>query len=362
MRIYYNQSVDDIYPQQEETVIITERGVPFFQIIPFGSRINQSVVPMIRNQSFVKGLLPALFIKPGDLGGASFFSDVIMAINLVDIQSYSNLISSFLLIQGRMPAPGLKEVAVGVEVMGGNYTVNNYIDIEGENYRVVGVFYPRSVLFNHVIIGDMPLFQVQFNHENTVTCIFVNMEKSLSHDENIHDLLQIDESIQVVSAQDIKMLSSPVLILSNMSNLIFGILVTSISTAFICLLVVKKFQHNEKDIELLHVLGMSVSKIIIMYILEVLLLVVFGIIIGFLSGFLVFFIYYQSFLPHVSYLSYIIQLAFRNLNFNSFLIFYLLLLFYASVMVIYPFSRIMLVYHPFNGKKHGTGEIRRENL
>nr|MDO8117869.1 ABC transporter permease [Candidatus Sigynarchaeota archaeon] len=248
MRIYYERSVDDIFPQEENTVIIIEKGVPFYQIIPFGSRINESLVSSIAAESFVKGMLPALFIKPGDLGDVNFFSDITMGIPLDDIQSYSSIISNFLLIEGRMPVPSTNEVAVGVEVMGGNYIVNGCIDIHGDNYTVVGVFYPRSVLFNHVIIGDMPVFQAQFDHENVVTCIFVNLEPSRPHEESIQELLLMDDMIQVVRAQDIKTLSGPVLILSYMADLIFGILVTTISTVFICLLLVKKFQHNEKDI------------------------------------------------------------------------------------------------------------------
>nr|MDO8118866.1 hypothetical protein [Candidatus Sigynarchaeota archaeon] len=92
------------------------------------------------------------------------------------------------------------------------------------------------------------------------------------------------------------------------------------------------------------------------YVMEVLLLIMVGIIIGFLSGFLFFLSYYQSFLPRVSYLSYIMQLAFRSLDLENFLMFYVLLSCYALVTLLYPYTKIMLIYHTKNRRKHKTGE------
>ena len=42
---YYNNSIDDIYPQEENVLIVTEKGIPFYNIVPYGSRLNESPLP-----------------------------------------------------------------------------------------------------------------------------------------------------------------------------------------------------------------------------------------------------------------------------------------------------------------------------
>ncbi|MEX2681392.1 MAG: hypothetical protein Q6373_007315, partial [Candidatus Sigynarchaeota archaeon] len=124
-RGFYGKATTTLYPSQREVLVVTEQGVPFFQVIPYGSRLNQSSLPDIELIDGVKQAVPALFIRAADVEEGSLFTDVVMGMPLDKIQDYQELLSTSLLLDGRFPTPGIREICVGIDVSDGKASIGS---------------------------------------------------------------------------------------------------------------------------------------------------------------------------------------------------------------------------------------------
>lgn len=287
---YYNNAVSNLYPSNSNSLVVTEEGIPFYQVVPFGSRINQSRVAEIKSLSGVSEAFPALFLRAADVGNVNAFSDTIMAIPLENISSERYFNSASLLLTGRFPNPGFREVCIGVDVGNGSLTVNESLDIDNINYTIVGLLKPSSILFNHIIIADINLIQLQFyNYQNIVSCIFVYVPYAAKLTTVKGQIQLLDSNLQVITSDDIAKLSSGILTITTLTNIFFGFFITFISILFTILLTIKKFQNQQTELQILWELGTPTHRLLSIYFIESCITSFLGFLLGWMIGFILFF-------------------------------------------------------------------------
>ncbi|HME54944.1 MAG TPA: ABC transporter permease [Candidatus Lokiarchaeia archaeon] len=286
---YYNNAVSNLYPSNSNTLIITEKGIPFYQVVPFGSKINQSRVAEIKSFSGVKEVFPALFLRAADVENVQAFSDTIMAIPLENISSERYINPSSLLLTGRFPNPGFREICIGVEVGNGSLTINESLDIDAINYTIVGLLKPSSILFNHIIIADINVIQEQFNYQNISSCLFVYMSSATQLPSIKEQIQSLDPTLQVITPDDIAKLSSGLLTITTLSNIFFGFFITIISVLFTILLTIKKYQNQQTELQILWELGTPSHRFLSIYFVESCIISIIGCFLGLTIGFILFF-------------------------------------------------------------------------
>ncbi|MFX0098736.1 MAG: FtsX-like permease family protein [Candidatus Hodarchaeota archaeon] len=290
VRTYYDDSIDDIYPSSDEVLIVTENGIPFYHVVPYGSRLNASIKNDIDDYTGVLRAIPAIFLKASDVENVSAFSDLIMGVPVTEIDSIPLFLRDSLLLDGRYPDAGKKEVTIGVEVGNGSYGVHDLISIDNDDYEVVGILKPSSIIFDHVMICDLNVVQAQFSLTGFVTCIFVHFNSSETTTDALKNTITGNHNdTQVVTHDDIEELASIFLLISSLSEVLFGTFITLISILFMFMLMIKKFQNNSQEIKTLHVLGTPFSSIARNYFVEALALAILGFGIGILGGFTIYF-------------------------------------------------------------------------
>ena len=286
---YYNNAVSELYPSNSNSLVVTEEGIPFYQIVPFGSRINQSRVAEIGSLSFVTEAFPALFLRAADVDNVNAFSDTIMAIPLENI-SHQNIIETALLLTGRFPAPGFREACIGVEVGNGSLTINDSLNIDNLSYTIVGLIKPSNILYNHIIVADINIIQQQFHYENIISCIFVYMSSAVKLTAIKQQIQNLDSSLQVITSKDIaKLASNLITTVTTIANIFFGFFITFVSILFTVLLTIKKFQNQQAELQILWELGTPAHRFFSIYCIESCIISFLGFVLGLVLGFILFF-------------------------------------------------------------------------
>ncbi len=351
-RDYYTDSVGDIFPQEDDIVIVSEDGIPYFQIIPYGSRLNETIVNQLRagNPLFtgIKMVVPVLFVKYADVGGAGAFTDLIAAfpMNMTDPFSRAVMSEKYLL-DGTLPSPGTNEIAVGLQASNGTLELGDTMPINGHGYTVVGIFQPQSMLFNHVIMADLGIIQAEFSYTNIVTCVIVEhyLETFAQAKNNIESMTSDD--IQVVNSMDLQQVNGVINIANILSDVIFSVFITVISILFMVIVMFKKVQNHEKEIKLLHALGTSGGRIVCNFLAESLVLSILGYVIGLQLGSTIFSgIFLGLNQTGGRYFAEILQSSFFFIDPALFWITLLFSLLVSIVSVLYPLYKVLLIEHP----------------
>ncbi|MHA1371029.1 MAG: ABC transporter permease [Promethearchaeota archaeon] len=349
---YYKDSVEDLFPNRDDILIVVEAGVPFFQIIPYGSRLNESLLDNLTSDPRVQYGYSALFLKATDVESDEAFSDTIMGINLTRIENVSGVLNRLLLIQGRFPRPGMKEIVLGIEVGNVAHNINETIKIENENFKVVGLLAPSSILMNHMIVCDLQTVQELFSYQGMVTCIFLNLGWRADPEDVKQDLLSQHENINVVSHDDIKEFSSVILLVTDLSSFIFSVFMTFVSIIFMFLITVKKFQARTKEMHVFRALGVPPERIIMHYLLEMMIVALLGFCAGMLMGFVFYFSFFFLNEVTINYMPLMLNLAINSVDED--LIWQLLAfsLLTTVISVIYPVASSFKVERKTNKKRH----------
>jgi hypothetical protein len=288
-RGFYSRSVSTLYPSQPEVLIVTEEGIPFYQVIPYGSRIDQSSLSAIEAIDGVKQTVPVLFIRAVDVEDASLFTDVVMGMPLYKIESYQELLATSLLLEGRFPNSGNREACVGMGVSGGNATVGSTIALGNGSYTVVGVLKPQSIIFNHIILADLLFVQYDFSRNNTISCAFVELYKGEDPERVKEDVLALGGDLHAITSQDIEVLSSGLNIVKTLADVIFGAFIALITLFFSLLLMVKRFQNQLGEIRIQRMIGTPLHVLFSTSMLESIYIGLIGFALGSIVGILLFF-------------------------------------------------------------------------
>ena len=288
-RSYYTNAIPDLFPSDQKALLVTENGIPFYQIVPFGSKIDQSLVSSIKKIPYVVNAIPALFLRSADVENVSAFSDTIMGIPLSSITPYEGIISKSYLLAGRFPAEGYREVCIGNEVENGSLTINDSLVIDQQKYTIVGILKPSNILFDHIVLVELSIIQYQFDYENIVSCIFTYLSKAANVTVIKESIQNLDSDLQVVTSDDITNLSSGMMTITTITNIFFGVFIVAMSLLFTILLMIKKYQIQDQEIQTLWELGTPSTRILSAYTVESCIVSICGFFIGTLTGFILFF-------------------------------------------------------------------------
>ncbi len=348
-RDYYTDSVGDIFPQEDDIVIVSEDGIPYFQVIPYGSRLNETIVSQLRSGApFIKTVVPVLFVKYADVGGAGAFTDLIAAFPMNMTDSFSrDVMSEELLIDGTLPSPGTNEIAVGLQASNGTLELGDTMPINGHGYTVVGIFKPQSMLFNHVIMADLGIIQAEFSYTSIITCVIV--EHFWPTFENIKNHIKslATDDVQIVNSMDLQQVNGVINIANILSDVIFSVFITVISILFMVIVMFKKVQNHEKEIKLLHALGTSGGRIVCNFLAESLVLSMLGYLIGLVFGSVIFSgIFLGLNQTGGRYFAEILQSSFFFIDPALFWITLLFSLLISIMSVLYPLYKVLLIEHP----------------
>nr|MDO8085985.1 ABC transporter permease [Candidatus Sigynarchaeum springense]MDO8119531.1 ABC transporter permease [Candidatus Sigynarchaeota archaeon] len=254
-RGFYSRSISTLYPDQQGVLIVTEQGIPFYQVIPYGSQINQSSLPSIEAIEGVKQTVPALFIRAVDVENAALFTDVVMGMELYKIQAYQDLLATNLLLEGRFPNLYSREACVGIDVFGGNATIGSTIILGNGSYTVVGLLKPQSIIFNHIILADLPFVQNDFSKSGIISCAFVELYPGVDLERVKSDILALGIDLNAITSSDIEVLSSGLNIVKTLADVIFGVFIALITLFFSLLLMIKRFQNQLAEIRIQRMIG-----------------------------------------------------------------------------------------------------------
>ncbi|MHA1792293.1 MAG: ABC transporter permease, partial [Promethearchaeota archaeon] len=288
LKTYYRKSINDLFPSRDDILVVTERGVPYFQIVPFGSRLNESLVAEINKLSGVHDAYGCLYLRVADVENTSLLSGTIFGLNISSLGSNIGYLSKSLLIQGRFPRAGMDEVVVGINVGGGKLEINDTFLIGGKNFSVVGILSPSSFVMDHVLLCDLGVVQSLFHYQGIITCIIVDVSVLSSPSAVQEKIISRYPSVQAVNSNEVGKLSGYLLVL-RIADLIFGVVVSSSSILFMYLVLLKKFQESSREIWLMHVLGTPTWKIFLIHVIELLFLSVIGYMLGISLGFFILF-------------------------------------------------------------------------
>ena len=296
-------SIDDFFMVDQDTIMVTSKGTSILQIIPFSSKINESVNEEIMQVKGVKTIVPLIY-KPYSYDGSSsssseWISDVIVGVNL-DIISF--LADDLTLEAGRLPnkdtGSDQKEIAIG------NWVANSTLDVgdtmvfgnetNNDTFTIVGIFESKNPLFDHFIYCEYEEVQQIFEMVGFYTLLYVlfNSEYVESEGHSLEEITsnieKINPNLQTLTSETIKENSGKLFGILNVFQFFISFIPYLISILFIFVMMDLNIKEQAWEFGIMRAIGVKRKQIALYIFLQTMLLVVISIGLGFIVGFFLF--------------------------------------------------------------------------
>ncbi|MHA1819818.1 MAG: ABC transporter permease [Promethearchaeota archaeon] len=342
----YKDSLNKFYFMDDQTVFVMEKDTVLVDMVPVNSKINENLTAAIQE---IPGVITTTKFIFGDIGlqiSTDVVSDKLFGIEKYDI----NMISQYLKLEKGRWFNSANEIVIGFMTFGGNYTLNDIIEIKGQNFTICGILSPNTMLYNHFVYMEYDQAQKLLGMQNKASLISVLTTDSVNINIIKTQINSLDSSIIAFDSGDISKETGSIMVYIEMAELITGILPLIILAMFFFTVISFIIRSRNKEFAILRVLGCSSLQLVIFIFLEVFLITLVGFLIGLIGGYFLFILLYgyiQNYQLRISVESfkyYFTSLSNNNLIFEIFIIISILNIIEASIPILMELRKSPVKY------------------
>lgn len=328
------------------SLLILSKGVSIVQVIPFNSRVPESIIPSLYEIGGVQYVLPLQFKEAGNSSTAMFRQEIIVGIDWYLLQTY--FLREIPLDQGRWPISGQNEVIIGPQVGGGLINLNSNITIRNENFTIVGITKSDTILFDRFIYVEYNKISALYESEGYCNMLYVIgdpeiMANSVRLAQLKSQILSLNPQIQILDEMALQNATGSFFEILNLLQFTLGIFPLMISITFVFVLLLLNIKDQQRDFAIFHAIGMSPLIIGCFVFFQTLVITLIGFILSIFVGYFFFgYSYYQlaSFIRNYTnpweYATYMSQ----QIPSDLYLQIFLLSLSIGIILTIYPAIKV----------------------
>jgi len=283
--INLDQSINQLYLTNQNTILIIEKGTSLFQVIPYGSIVNKNLTEQFREIPGVSFSLPLIFKEFENSSNMKLIRDTVVGIPM-------NLLNFFIfdiqLKEGNLPQDLTSEIIISPDVRNGNLKINDSILIRNKTFHICGILNSYNLLFDHFIYMDFDTSQELYNMKDQCSAIFVNAQNDADIKKIETYINQLDTNIASYNANTIREFSGNLLMTIQVVEIVLSFFPLIISSFFILIILLFNVRERRKEFGMLKSIGMSNIKLLKLLFIEALITIILSYLLGVFIGFLLY--------------------------------------------------------------------------
>lgn len=282
LSINLDESMQQFYLTDQNAGLIIEKGTSLFQIIPYNSIVDESLVEKSLEIQGVTFSLPLIFKEYENSSELKVLRDIVVGIpmNLLEFFRQDMELSA-----GRFPIDLTSEILISPDVGGGNLKVNDTIKIRNNNFKITGIFKPYNLIFDSFIYIDIETAQGLYGLTDQCSAIFITVNSNADFDQIDQSLQELDSDVSMLSSNVIREFSGSFLMLLQVVQIVLSFFPLIISSFYVFIILLFNIRERRKEFGILKAIGMSNLKLMELLLLETLIITILSYLLGVIVGF-----------------------------------------------------------------------------
>ncbi|MHA1819819.1 MAG: ABC transporter permease [Promethearchaeota archaeon] len=286
----YGTIVNNFFKPFDNNYSVVEKNSNFVQIMPFNSKINESIYQnMINNPEYANiKIIPVLFMQSTAFTNNSFNFNVIFG---VPLEKMKDLFENWKLKVGKWPN-STDEVVLGNTFYYNGFNIGQNISLNNKTYRISGILENADCFINGFFIMDLEEMQDLFDEHGILSELYINKADIVKKGYNIEQFETEFEAaysnLDLLNDHEIDQISNG--ILSNLDRVarVFLFLSLILSITFTISIIFLNTLDRQKEAATLRAIGISNKHLFLILYGEILLIVLLGLLIGLPLGILIY--------------------------------------------------------------------------
>jgi ABC-type antimicrobial peptide transport system permease subunit len=260
----FDGMVDRFFMLKSNSLMIVSRGSTLIQIVPFNSRVSESLIADIEDIPGVQAVIKLHFKDFSNSSPTSFSREVIVGIELPVLKNF--FLQSVPLAEGRWPNANSNEVIIGPEISEGKIDLGDQISIRNESFSVVGITEADNPMFDHFIYVDYDKISTLYDVQGYCNMMYVAVDALYTDDPESmrvlkNQIAELDNRIEVMDADAIRAAAGDFFTILDIFQLVFGMFPLIISVIFIFVLLMLNLKDQRREFAILQAIGIPPWKI-----------------------------------------------------------------------------------------------------
>ncbi|GAB4326737.1 MAG: ABC transporter permease [Promethearchaeota archaeon] len=253
-----NKSVNRFFMVGSNTVLVLSEGTSVVDVVPFGSRVQESVASDVEEVLGVRAVVPLIFKEAGEVSGASRVRDVVVGIK----STHLDFLLQGAAFQEGGPPTTPEQAVIGPAFGGGTLHAGDKFQVRGENFTVAGVLAPLNPAFDSFAYCNYQVVQGAFDLEGQCTLMYVLYEPGVTSDVELAAAIDdLDLGVVAVDSEDLRESSGGFFQTLQVVQVFVGVFPVGIAVMFTFVLLTMAVREQEREFGILRALGASPGRV-----------------------------------------------------------------------------------------------------